>query len=477
MTHASPGHAPPARSTPVPAPHRWWALAVLGLAQFMVVLDVTVVNVALPDIRADLGLGLSAASWVVTAYTLCFGGLMLLGGRLADIHGRRRVFLAGLVLFTLASLVAGLIGRGLTGSGAALIAARAVQGVGAALLSPSALSIVTTTFHGPERHRALGVWAAIGGGGAAVGVLLGGLLTSGPGWAWVFIVNVPVGVLVAVAMPRLVTAGKPDTPGRGGLDLPGALSITAGVALIIYGILKTGDGGWPSPAALLPPAAGAALIGVFVLVERRAAAPLVRLGLFARRPIASGGMVMLAASALLLSAFFLTSQYLQYVAGLSALQTGLAFLPAALATVAGAHLAAHLIPRTGPRPVAVVAFLITAAGMWLLSRLPAAPEVLLDVEPGFVLAALGLGAAFVTATTTAMTHVADEEAGVVSGTINMGHELGASLGIAVVAAVASGGFAQGYLVSAVTAIVVAVAAAPALPKGRPPAHTGPIFAH
>ncbi|MFJ2033086.1 MFS transporter [Streptosporangium sp. NPDC087985] len=477
MTHSS-THAEAAHHIPTD-PRRWWALVVLCLAQFMVILDVTVVNIALPAIGAELGLGRSAATWVVTSYTLCFGGLMLLGGRLSDMYGRRRTFLTGLVLFTAASLMAGL-----TDSGPALIAARAVQGVGAALLSPSALSIVTTTFHGPERHRALGVWAAIGGGGAAVGVLLGGLLTSGPGWEWVFYINVPTGVLVAVLLPRLVAAGAPSGRG-GGLDLPGALAVTASTALVMYGLLQAGDQGWTSVAALAPLASGLVLAGGSVLIERRASAPLVRLELLARRPMIAGNVVMLAASGLLLSAFFLTSQYLQHVAGLTALQTGLAFLPVAVATVAGAHLGAHLVTRLGGRIVAATAFLLTAAGMGLLSRLPADPDVLLDVEPGFVLAALGLGAAFVTATITAMAHVSHDEAGLASGLINTGHELGAGLGIALISTLAAGsigtaatsGFTNAYLAATAGAVTVAVIAALLLPKGRPPATDGPIFAH
>ncbi|GAT70990.1 MFS transporter [Planomonospora sphaerica] len=476
---AHPTARPHATSRTVPpAPRRWQALAVLCLAQFMVILDVTVVNIALPAIGADLDLDRSAATWVVTAYTLCFGGLMLLGGRLADLYGRRRVFLAGLALFTLASLVAGL-----TGSGPMLIAARAVQGAGAALLSPSALSIVTTTFHGPERHRALGVWAAIGGGGAAAGVLLGGVLTSGPGWPWVFFVNVPVGLLVAVALPRLVAAGPAARGGR--LDLPGAALVTAATALVVYGLLRAGDAGWSDRWTLAALGGGLVLAAVFAVVERRAQAPLVRLGLLTRRPVITGNLVMLAASGLLLAAFFLTSQYLQQVAGLPALETGLAFLPVAVATVVGAHLGSRLVVRVGGRIVAASAFACTAAGMALLSRLPVRPDVLTDVEPGFVLAALGLGAAFVTATTTAMTHVAHEEAGVVSGLVNTGHELGAGLGVAAfstlaatgIGAAQAGGFADAYRAAAIGAAVTAVAAAAALPKGRPPAGDGPIFVH
>src|SRR5215217_981264 len=286
MSHAA--SAPPDHRHDLADSRRWQALVLLCLAQFMVILDITVVNVALPAIGADLSLDRAALTWVVTAYTLCFGGLMLLGGRLADLLGRRRMFLAGLATFTLASL-----GAGLAGDGTVLVAARALQGVGAALLSPAALSIITTTFQGRERYRALGVWAALGGAGAAVGVLLGGTLTSGPGWPWVFFVNVPVGVLVAAAVPATV-ATSPRSSAQG-VDVPGAVAITAGVGLL--------------------------LLGGFVALERTVAAPLVDLRLLASRPVAAGYGVMLAASGLLISGFFLNSLLLQRVMGLTALGT------------------------------------------------------------------------------------------------------------------------------------------------------------
>jgi EmrB/QacA subfamily drug resistance transporter len=312
----------------------------LCLAQFMVILDVTVVNVALPRMAADLGLDRAALTWVMTGYTLCFGGLMMLGGRLADLLGRRRTFLAGLLLFTAASLAAGL-----SGDAATMVAARAAQGVGAALLSPAALSILTTTFHGPDRYRALGVWAALGGGGAAAGVLVGGLLVSGPGWQWVFFVNVPIGLLVALLVPVTVAAA-PRLPGR--LDVPGALLVTAASGALIYGLVRAGDAGWTAPSAVVPIAAAVALYGVFAVTEQRVSAPLVRLRLLAQRPMLAGIAAMLAASALLISGFFLCSLLLQRALGLSALDTGLVFLPVAVATVIGAHLAGRLVGRFGP---------------------------------------------------------------------------------------------------------------------------------
>jgi MFS family permease len=269
---------------------RWWALVWLCLAQFMVILDITVVNVALPTIGTDLGLDRALLPWVVTAYTLCFGGLMLLGGRLADTLGRRRTFLTGLGLFTLASLASGL-----AQTGSVLVAARAGQGIGAALLSPAALAIITTSFHGPERNRALAVWAALAGAGAAVGVLASGLLVHYASWRWVFFINLPVGIAVAAAVLVLVAAARPPRGSRR-VDLPGALAATAAIGAVIYGLVEAGNHGWGAATTLVPLAAGLGLAGVFVAVERTARAPLVPLGLLARRPLLAGQVVMLAAS-------------------------------------------------------------------------------------------------------------------------------------------------------------------------------------
>jgi EmrB/QacA subfamily drug resistance transporter len=475
---APPGHDPSA----VPDPRRWRALVLLCLAQFMVILDVTVVNVALPAIGADLSLDRAALTWVVTAYTLCFGGLLLLGGRLADLLGRRRTFLAGLTLFTAASA-----GAGLAGDGSVLLAARALQGAGAALLSPAALSIITTAFHGPERHRALGVWAGIGGAGGAVGVLLGGVLASGPGWAWVFFVNVPVGVLVAVAIPMMVPASPRQA--AGGVDVPGALVVTAAIGLLIYGLVQAGDTGWGAASTLLPLGAGLALLAVFVMAERRVPAPLVDLRLLATRPVAAGYGVMLVASGLLISGFFLNSLLLQRVMGLSALSTGLVFLPVAVATIIGAQAAAHLLGRLGGRPVAATGFALAAVGMVLLAGISAGSQALTGVLPGFALAGAGLGMALVTATTTAMASVDTHRAGMVSGVVNTAHELGAALGVAFVSAVAGAsvqaqsattsvaGFGDAFLAGAIIAAASTAAVAWLLPPGRPPAGHGPVFAH
>jgi EmrB/QacA subfamily drug resistance transporter len=476
-------HAP---HPPGPDPRRWWALALLCLAQFMVILDITVVNVALPTIGTDLHLDRASLTWVVTAYTLSFGGLLLLGGRLADVLGRRRAFLAGLGVFTIASLASGL-----AQAGTILVAARAGQGVGAALLSPAALAIIiTTTFHGPERNRALGVWAAIAGTGAAIGVLAGGVLVEYASWRWVFFINLPVGIVAAAAVPAVVAAARP-AHAAGRVDLPGALAGTLATAAVIYGLVKAGSDGWGAAATLLPLAAGLALAGVFVAIERVASQPLVPLGLLARRPLLAGQLVMLATSGLLLATYFLSSLYLQRVLGYTALDTGLVFLPAALLTIAGSHLGTHAVSHLGPRPVAAGGFTLAAAGALLLSRLPADASVLVDLLPGLLLATAGLGAGFVVAATTAMAHVDHDQAGLASGLLNTGHELGASLGVALVSAIAAasvtgeslvgrpgvGGFDRAFLACAVVAAVAAAAAPWLLPPGRPPATDRPILAH
>jgi EmrB/QacA subfamily drug resistance transporter len=460
---------------------RWVALALISLAQLMLIIDITVVQVALPSIGIDLQLGREALTWVVTTYTLIFGGLMILGGRLADAFGRRRILLAGLVVFTLASLVAGL-----AGSGGVLIAGRAAQGLGAALMSPAALAIITTTFHGTDRNRALGVWAAIGGTGAAIGVLVSGLLTAGPGWEWVFFVNVPVGALVVAALPFLVER-DPRTGTRGGIDAVGALSVTAATALLIYGLVRAGDAGWSGRGTVLPLVTAAILYGAFVAVERGTRTPLVRLQTLARRAVVSGTFLMLTATGLLLALFFVTSIYVQHVLAFSALRTGLLFLPVALAITLGAQLAAHLISRIGGRPIAVASFTMTAIGAGMLSQLSPGASVYTSVLPGFLIAAFGIGPAFVTATTTTLANIPRHEAGVASGVLNTFHELGGSIGVAIVSTVAAasisgttagiGGFTAAYLVVAVAAAGAAVLVLALVPGGRPAGITGHGHGH
>ncbi|MEU3253403.1 MFS transporter [Streptomyces sp. NPDC006997] len=465
--HAHPGTAPP------PDPRRWAALALLCVAQFMLILDVTVINVALPDMAVDLELGRTTLTWAVTAYTLCFGGLMLLGGRLADALGARRTLLAGLAVFTAASLV-----TGLAQDAPALLGGRIAQGVGAALLSPAALSLVTTAFHGAERTRALGVWAALGGSGAAAGVLLGGALTEGPGWRWVFYVNVPVGLAVLVALPALVPA-RPPRPAR--LDLPGALLVTSGTAALIYGLVEAGDSGWTGSGTLLPLASAVVLYAVFGAVERTSRAPLMDLRMFTRRPVQAGAFLMLVATALLIAFFFLGSVYLQHARGFGPLETGLVFLPVAVATGLGAHLGSRLVGTLGSRPTAVAGLLVAAAGCAPLTRLSDTGSVYAVLLPGFAVASLGIGAVFVTATTTALALVDHQEAGLASGVVNTFHEVGGSIGVAVVSTVAAtgiergtvGGFTDAFTLCAVAAAVAAVLSLALVPRGKPQPTGGP----
>ncbi|MFI9554559.1 MFS transporter [Nonomuraea endophytica] len=450
---------------------RWAVLGLLGLAQFMLIVDITVVQVALPTIGTELKLDREALTWVVTTYTLVFGGLMVLGGRLADAFGARRTLLAGLGVFAAASLVCGV-----SGDGATLIAGRAFQGVGAALMSPSALAVITRTYHGELRNRALGVWGAIGGSGAAVGVLAGGLLTAGPGWSWVFYVNVPIGLAVLAVLPRLVERDEPSTAGRR-VDVPGAVTVTLATALLIYGLVGAGDAGWGAFSTLA--ALGGAVLGygLFVLVERNVRTPLMRAETMARRAVVSGTFVMLAATGLLLGLFFVSSLYLQHVLGYDALATGLIFLPVAVAITLGAHLGGRLVGKVGGRPVALVSFALTAAGAALMMRISPDASVWTTLVPGFVLAAFGIGPAFVTATTTTMANVPAGEAGVAAGVINTFHELGGSIGVAVVSTMAAAslapgavgieGFTGALLLCVIVAAVAAVVSPVLVPAGKP----------
>jgi EmrB/QacA subfamily drug resistance transporter len=470
----------PAAAAPAADQRRWWLLALLGLAQFMLIIDVTVVNVALPSIGEDLGLDRAGLTWTVTAYTLIFGSLLLLGGRLADAFGRRRTFLTGLGLFTAASLASGL-----APDGTILIAARAAQGVGAAMLSPAALSIITTTFRGAERARALGVWAALAGSGAAVGVVLGGVLTAGPGWQWIFFINVPVGIAVGIGVSRVVAA-TPSTVGIDGIDVPGALAVTATIGLLLFGLIGAGDAGWGSIATLGPIGLAIVTGAAFVWLERVARAPLVRLSILRQHALTGSLVVFLAASGLLAAGFFLNSLYLQHRLGLSALEVGLSFLPVALATIAGAHLAGTAIARIGGRWTAVIGLILAAIGAGLLAQLPAQGDVIVNVLPGFVVLAAGIGMTFVSATTTAFSEVAHDDSGMASGLVNTSHELGLALGVAVVSTIAAaslggaadsvGGFQAAFLVAASIA-VAAVGIAFVLPAGRLPADAPVMVVH
>jgi EmrB/QacA subfamily drug resistance transporter len=463
MNHHPSLHQPAAAAdVAVPAAGRWLALALLALAQFMLILDITVINVALPGLSRELGLDSIGVGWAISAYAIPFAGLLLLGGRAADLFGSRRTFLIGLAVFTLGSLVAGLATDAMV-----LLAARAGQGVGAALLSPAALATVTRLFTGTERHRALAIWGAIGGTGAAVGVLLGGLLTAGPGWRWIFFVNVPVGLLVAISVPLLVPATKALAGAR--LDVLGALIATGATASLVFGLSLMGTGtDW-----VLPVGAAVVLFGLFALVERASRSPLLDFGLLARRPIQAGAFLMLVATGLLVGAFFLLSFVLQARLGWSAFDTGLGFLPVALGTIVGAHLAGRAIGHVGARSVAVAGLVTAAAALaFAVTQLSSAALLIAAVA----VAALGLGPAFVAATTTAMSNAEHHQTGIVSGLVNTFHELGGAAGVAVISAVAAGsliapelavGFSNAFAAAAAAALGSGIVAALLVPPGRP----------
>jgi EmrB/QacA subfamily drug resistance transporter len=452
---------------------RWLGLVLLCLAQLMLVLDVTVVNVALPDIGAGLHLARPALTWVLTAYTVAFGGLMLLGGRLADLFGARRVLLTGLVIFTGASMASGLA----TG-GPMLIGGRAAQGLGAALLSPSALSIVTTSFSGSERNKALGIWAAVGGAGAALGVIVGGVLTSIAGWSWVFFINVPIGLLVLATLPALLPAGRPAR-GRTRVDVAGAVAVTAATGAVIYGLIDAGSHGWLTARALVPAAAAVFAYAAFAAIERQTRTPLMDVRVLTQRPVAVGAFLMLAATGLLVGAFFLGSFYLQQVRGYSALHTGLAFLPVAIATVIGAQTASHLVSHVDRRALSSGALTLAAGGA-LIAAGWTGPVTLVT---GMSVAALGLGATLVTAMTTALASVGAHESGLRSGIVNTFHELGGAAGVAAVSSIAAPslsvtalgitGFTHAFVFCAAAAVAAGIVAALAAPAGAAPAGAMP----
>ena len=457
-------------------------LAVLALAQLMVILDIPAVNVALPDLAADLDIAGADLGWTITSYSLVFGSLLLLGGRAADLLGRRRLFLAGLGVFTASSLVSAL-----AGTAGVFFAARAGQGLGAAMLSPAALSIITTTFQGAERTKALGVWGAVGGAGAAIGVLLGGTLTELVDWRAIFFINLPVGLGVAVAAVRVVPADAGRARWRG-LDLRGALVAAASLAAVVYALSQATDAGWTSLWTLGLGTAGLAGLAAFAALELRTRTPLLDVSRLRDRAVGGGFVMMLTASAVLFGSFLLTSVYLQEVLGTGALETGLAFLPMAVITGAGAHLGGHLVGHAGLRIAMAVAFGLTAAGMVLLSMVDADGRYISDVLPGMLVAGFGLGIALVSVALSVLTGAADDEAGMLSGLNTTGHEIGGSLGVAVLVTIAAGavgtagmtsaadlasGLGDAFLVSAaiaaaggVLAVLVLPSAATFLPKLR-----------
>lgn len=443
-------------------PRRWKALAAVCMAQFMLILDLTVVNVALPVLGADLGLSRTAFTWAVSVYVLFFGGLLLLGGRLADLFGTRTIMLTGLAVFTLASLAGGL-----AQTESLLIGGRIGQGIGAALLSPAALSTVTSIFHGEERNKALSIWAALGGLGFAAGVLVGGVLTSGPGWRWVFFINVPVGLVLLATIRALVPSRRHPEHATGRLDVLGAVAVTAATGALIYGMINAGDRGWTDLGTLLPLIAALVLYTVFVIVERVVTAPLMHPSLLARRPITTGAFLMFIASGVLIADLFLSSQYLQHLRGLTALQTGLFFLPAAFALIAGAITAGRIIGRVGPRRIAVAGLALVAIGNALLIGVSGTGSVYTRPLLGTFLFALGGGPLFVCATTSALGRVDTHQAGLVSGIVNTFNQLGAAICVAIASTIAAtsltgtptiNGFTNAYTIFTITTAAAAALA-------------------
>ncbi len=410
----------------------WLTLVVVCFAQFMVVLDATVVNVALPSIQTDLGFSDSSLQWVVNGYTLMFGGFLLLGGRMADLIGRRRLFVAGTAIFAFASLL-----NGLATSDTMLIGARALQGFGAALVSPAALSIITTTFReGEQRTKALAVWGAIAAGGAAVGLLLGGILTQYLSWEWIFFVNVPIGVAVIAAAFRLVPESRNEAQVRH-FDAAGAITVTSGLITLVYAIVKSIDWGWGSASTLGLIAVAGALLAAFVAIEQRSHAPLVRLDLFKLRSLATANGVMLLVFSGMFAMFFFCTLYLQKVLGYSALETGVAFLPVSVGIVIGSVLAQQLIGRLGTKRVLATGTTLAAAGLATLAATTSVDGTYLELLAALAPLSIGMGLTFVPMTLVATTNVAKEDAGLASGVFNTSQQVGGALGLAVLSTFAN----------------------------------------
>lgn len=411
----------------------WAPLVVLALAQFMVVLDVTIVNVALPDIQVELGFGPDDLQWVISAYTLAFGGFLLLGGRLGDVLGRRRVFATGLTLFTAASLAGGL-----ATSQWFLIAGRAVQGFGGALMSAAALSILTVTYAaGRERNLAMGIWGGLAGLGGTLGVVAGGVLVDAVGWEWVFFVNVPIGAALLALTASAVPDSRVVSDGPTSFDLAGAATGTGAVLALIYGVIRAEPLGWGSAEVVGSLVAAVVLLAAFLVAESRSSAPLVPLRLFRSRSLSGSTVVLALNGGAFLAMFFLTAIFLQQVKGLSALETGLQFLPMGVAAIVGALAATQLLPRIGTRPTQVGSAAIAVTGLLLLSQASAHGSYVTELLPGFVLYGIGIMGVGVPAQITALSHVAHADAGSASGLINTGYQVGGALGLAVISTLAT----------------------------------------
>jgi EmrB/QacA subfamily drug resistance transporter len=410
---------------------KWSALALLCTVQFMVVLDIAVVNVALPSIQTDLGFSQEDLQWVISAYALFFGGFLLLGGRAADLLGRRRVFLVGIVMFTLASLASGF-----AWSEGALIGARALQGLGAAIISPAALSILTTTFkEGPERNTALGAWGAVGAFGAVAGVLLGGILTDLLSWQWIFYVNAPVGIGAFILVPILLNESR-DANARS-FDLPGAALVTGGLVLLVYAITQANGYGWGSIETISFFAAAIALLAGFVAWEARSKDPLMPLSIFRLRTLVGANVAGLVLGTVLFSMFLMLTLYMQQVLGYSPLRTGVSYLAVAGSAIVWSAVAAQLVTRVGVKPVLVTGMVFLTAGLAFFTQVSVGGSYVADLLPGFLVIAVGMGFSFVPISIAALAGVRPSEAGLASGLINTSQQIGGALGIAALSAVAT----------------------------------------
>jgi EmrB/QacA subfamily drug resistance transporter len=434
---------------------RWSALALIVTAQFMVILDVAIVNVALPSIKSDLGFSQTGLQWVITAYAILFGGTLLLGGRLADILGRRRMFVAGLALFAASSLLCGI-----AWSSGSLVAFRGLQGLGGALLAPAALSLLMTTFaEGRERNLALGIYGAASGSGAAAGVLLGGVLTSYLGWSWIFFVNVPVGVAAIALAPLLLRESRADLAHRH-FDLAGAVSVTSGLMLLVYGLTRATTDGWSSPVTVGLLTGAAALIAAFVAIESRSRSPLLPLRIFRLRALSAANATMAIVGAVAFSEFFVLTLYLQDVLHYSAVQTGVAFVAFALTVVVTSNVAQVVVGRAGVRATLTAGLTLATISIALLMRLPVDGRYFWDIFPAFVLGGAGMGFSFVPVTIASLTGVDRADAGVASGLVNTSRQIGGAIGLAAIstiAATATSGYAHAH--------ALAVSSAPAAVNG------------
>jgi EmrB/QacA subfamily drug resistance transporter len=454
-------------------------LIIVALAQFMVVLDISIVNVALPSISKALNFSPENLQWVVTAYTLAFGGFLLFGGRAADLFGRRRVFIGGVAAFTLASFVAGISQHDST-----LIAGRAFQGLTAAFMSPAALSIIISTFkEGKERNRALSVWGGVAAGGAAAGLLFGGILTEYLNWRWNFFVNVPIGIALASFAFRLIPESKAELSHKH-LDLSGAALATSGLMLLVYGLVKAPDYGWTDNRSIMYLGVSAVLLAAFIVNEMRSKHPLVPLSIFKIRNLRGANMVQLPITASMFSMFFFLTLYVQNVLGFSPIKTGLAFFPVTIVIGIASGLVSTLVSRIGYKPPMVVAPLFLSAGLYLFSRMPVNGSYASDVLPGLILMALGLGFTFVTITIAATSGVPPDKSGLASGILNTSQQIGGALGLAILTgifasettqALMSGanvkaaqvaGFHQAFFVAACFALATSIIAALAIKHVR-----------